>query len=173
MNAKDIIIIVLLLAVIAAIFFLMKAGKIQTGILVAVARKTGALSDIDPEVKSSIAKNRDEDSEEDEEKSSKAGKRGEGAGAKKSTPKKIHKELLSLFKDEIPKTTSQIKDLHKKTFNKETTKHKINNTLWYMVKMGLIGTDKGEGKINFWGPAEWFDKEGLMYEDYLEKVSKA
>lgn len=166
MNYKEIITIVVLLAVVYMLFQLMKTNKVQTDILVAIAGKTGAVPYTNIEGKKSVKskKSNDDDDGNEETESGKV-------GAPKSKPKKIHKQFLSLFKDEIPKTTSQIKELFKKNFY-ELNATKFNNTIQYMVKMGLLGKEKGsKGGQNYWGPADWFDKEGLMYEDYLEKVT--
>lgn len=168
MSTKDIVSIVILLAVVYLVFQLTKTNKMQTELLIAIADKTGAIKKISEEAKEKISKQAKEvEDNDDVDNESGKGK----VGAPKSAPKKIHKQFLSLFKDGVPKTTGQIKALYTKNF-KELDKTKFNNTLQYMTKMNLLGKDKAEGKQNFWGPVDWFDEDGMMYEDYLEKAIK-
>lgn len=175
MKVTEIVSIVILVAVLYLVYQLTKTNKAQNEVLLAVAIKTGAVKDLGEEGVQIIKKkkvDKDDNEEEEEEEEEKGGKDNKkGAGVPKQGPKKIHKQFLSLFKDGVPKTTGQIKALYTKNF-KELDKTKFNNTLQYMTKMDLLGKDKAEGKQNYWGPIDWFDKDGLMYEDYLEKVEK-
>lgn len=155
MKYINIITLVIVAGVLFIVYKLMQTSKLQTEILTSVGLKTGAIQPIEKQNnKLSKSKNND-DAEESED-------------PKKVKLNKVQKELLGLFEDGVPKTTTQLKQLFK-THYKEIDDVKLNNTIWNLKAIGVLLVEKIEKK-NYWGPEEWFDDEELFLEEYADKI---
>lgn len=83
--------------------------------------------------------------------------------------KQPQKNLMSLFKDKTPKTNTELKELFKKSFT-DMEKTKFNNMLWNLRKIGVLDIEKDQHDVNYWGPDEWFDDNGMIDEEYAKNV---
>lgn len=85
--------------------------------------------------------------------------------------KQPQKNLLSLFKDKIPKTNTELKALYKSQEDfKPISNKEFDNMLWNMKKIGVMFHEKDMNDVNYWGPDGWFDDEGMMDEVYAHKI---
>lgn len=85
--------------------------------------------------------------------------------------KQPQKNLLSLFKDKIPKTNTELKALYKsqKDF-KAISNKEFDNMLWNMRKIGFLDFEKDKYETNYWAPDGWFDDNGMMDQEYAHKI---
>lgn len=47
---------------------------------------------------------------------------------------------------------------------------KLNNMVWNLKKIGVLYVEKDSEGVNYWGPDEWFDDDGMLMEEYAEKI---
>lgn len=85
--------------------------------------------------------------------------------------KQPQKNLLTLFKDKIPKTNTELKSLWKTQESfKPIPNKEFDNMLWNMRKIGVLNLEKDKYGINYWAPDGWFDDDGMMDEVYAHKI---
>lgn len=85
--------------------------------------------------------------------------------------KQPQKNLLSLFKDKLPKTNTELKALYKSQESfKAISNKEFDNMLWNMRKIGVMDFEKDKYGDNYWAPDGWFDDDGMLDEEYAHKV---
>lgn len=173
MGKYGTIAILALLAVIGVmLFLLMKASRLQSQMVSAIGVKTGAFGETKkqlPKGKKTGRTDRDDDEDEYEEGGEEETKTNE---PKKIKLKAIHKNIISLFEDGIPKTTGEIKKLYKKFHSDKVDDVKLNNSIWNLEPSHTLMVEM-VGKVNYWGLPSWFDEEGYFLEEYADKIPGA
>lgn len=158
MKIKDIAIFATLGIILFFLFKLMKASKTQEQALGAIGTHTGAFKSIEvaPKHKASKSKNEDDDDSGNDR-------------PVKIKLKKVQRQIVSLFEDGIPKTLGQLRELYKKQYS-EIDDVKFNNTVTNLKPSDTLNAEKIE-KSNYWGLGDWFDEDGSLFEEYIEKIS--
>lgn len=156
MGKKDIIFTVAFLALVGMLIKLMMDSGKQNKRLAAIEDKTGLALPAKQKPRALPAIDNEGGEEED---------------PKPVKLKQPQKNLLSLFKDKIPKTNTELKALYKSQESfKPIANKEFDNMLWNMKKILVIDFEKDKYGTNYWAPDGWFDNDGLMDEEYAHKI---
>lgn len=163
MKNLNVIILIGLAGLAFMMFKLMKAVKLQTEVMTALAVKNGVLKPI-KESKKKISKQNDDDQHEDESQDD-----GNDRAPKKVKLKKLQKQIVDLFEDGFPKKLGEVKKAFVSRHGKIEDDVKFNNTMYNLKPSNVITFEKIDD-VNYWGLGEWFDEDGQLFEEYVEKI---
>lgn len=88
----------------------------------------------------------------------------------------LHKRVMKLFADQIPKTAGQLRTAYNKSATPMDAK-KFNNMVWNMRNnRGLINFEKLEDSDSVWGLTEWFEigdgGNATLTDEYFNRIIK-